>query len=227
MSNLLMSEWGDKVFGDRAANRIDFDLVENLKATLKDTNVDFGPDVVAAAEFLCAAVIPAHRVPKVVKEAGANFLQRIATRLKVPVTRMYAGMQRRSQWQAQIDMGSKPHWLYSSEPPPSNLQAVRPAERTICGVKQQWNCACVGLYTAMVNINKNDAKKTCMEVKFDGTRNSIFEISKKYSSKPPPKPRIPEKPSPRAIRKGIPNPPPSKHQFFRNWPTLLSRMGAR
>ena len=41
---LLMSELGNKVFGDQAADHIDFDVVENLKATLKDTNVDFGPD---------------------------------------------------------------------------------------------------------------------------------------------------------------------------------------
>ena len=130
-AQLLMSELSDKVFGDQPADRIDYDLVENLKATLKDTNVDFGPDGVTATEFLHVAVIPADRVSTGAKQAGPNSLQRIATRLNVPVTRMYAGMRRQSQWQAQIDMGSKPHWLYSSQPPPSSLQAVRPAEREI------------------------------------------------------------------------------------------------
>ena len=130
-AELLMSELGDKAFGDQLVDRIDHDLVENLKATLKDTNVDFSPDGVTATEFLCAAIIPADRVPKGVKQAGTNCLQRVATLLNVPVTRMYAGMQRRLQWQAQIDMGSKPPWLHSSQPSPSSLQAVRPTEREI------------------------------------------------------------------------------------------------
>ena len=87
-----MSELGDKVFGDQATDRIDFDLVENVKATLKVTDVYFGPDAVTATEFLCVVVIPADRVPKGVKQAGNNCLQRIATRLNVPVTRTYAEM---------------------------------------------------------------------------------------------------------------------------------------
>ena len=74
-AQLLMSELTHKVFGDQSADRIDYDLVENLKATLKDTNVDFGPDGVTATEFLCAAIIPADRVSTVAKQAGTNSLQ--------------------------------------------------------------------------------------------------------------------------------------------------------
>ena len=70
-AQLLMSKLGDKVFGDQSADRIDYDLVENL-TTLKDTTVDFGPDGVTATEFLCVVVIAADRVPKVVKQAGTN-----------------------------------------------------------------------------------------------------------------------------------------------------------
>ena len=43
-AQLLMSELGDKVFGKENVDDIDHDLVENLKATLKDMNRCFRPE---------------------------------------------------------------------------------------------------------------------------------------------------------------------------------------
>ena len=128
---LLMSQLSDKFFGDRPAYRIDYDLIKNLKATLKDTNVDFGPDGVTASQFVGVTVIPSDRGSTGAEQTCPNNLQHIATGPDVLNTRLYAGMQRRFEWQAQRDMGSKSHWLYSSQPPPSNLQGVRPTEREI------------------------------------------------------------------------------------------------
>ena len=78
----------------------------------------------------------------------------------------------------------------------------------------------------MAETNKNSVQKLSMPVKTDQAAASIFKNLKKICP-PPPNPYIPEKPSLRVIRKGITYPPPAKQHFFKNWPTLHSRSGAR
>ena len=144
-AQLLMSALGDKVFGDQLADRIDYDLVENLKATLKDTNVDFGHDGVTATKFLCAVVIPdttpitnALTIPR----TNQFFQWKPVSKGKL-MRKRFACFCARCIHNAPGACRNAPfcgNWKHVQVKEDENRR-----ETTICGVKHLCNCACVGL----------------------------------------------------------------------------------